>query len=274
MTGILNDLSTPALADAIKANLYKFFRYFKRSPRAEVYETPHVVRWHTSLPHPWFNGVLSTSAAPDTADQIIQETLAYFELRNVAGLTWWFEPGLPMADWGERLQAHGFRYDENTPGMAVDLSALNDAVKTPPNFTIASVENLEALKEWTRTFIAGFKMPEAWEAGLFDLMSDLGFDLPIRNYTGYRNGKPVATSNLFLAAGVAGIYFVATLPEARGQGIGAAMTLTPLWEAQQMGYRAGILQSSELGFPVYRRLGFEKLCAMDHYYRQGAEHDD
>jgi len=33
-----------------------------------------------------------------------------------------------------------------------------------------------------------------------------------------------------------------------------------------MGYRAGVLQSSEMGFGVYRKLGFEKLCAMEHFY--------
>ena len=266
MHDVLSDLSPPALARATKANLYEFFRYLGRSARVDFYESQSLIRWRTPVPHPWFNGVLVRTAPPEKADQTIEGMAAYFKSQNVEPFTWWLEPGLQATGWGKYLLAHGFGYDENTPGMAVDLSALNEDVKAPPNFTIVPVEDLEALKEWTQTFIAGYQLPPAWEAGLFDLMSDLGLDLPIRNYLGYIDGKPVATSHVFLGAGVAGIYFVATVPEARGQGLGAAITLAPLREARAMGYRAGILQSSEMGFSIYRRLGFQKLCNMEHYF--------
>jgi hypothetical protein len=33
-----------------------------------------------------------------------------------------------------------------------------------------------------------------------------------------------------------------------------------------MGFLAGVLQSSEMGFSLYRRLGFQKLCEMDHFF--------
>ena len=42
----------------------------------------------------------------------------------------------------------------------------------------------------------------------------LGLELPYRYYVAFLGGKPVAASMLFLAEGVAGIYSVATLPEA------------------------------------------------------------
>jgi predicted acetyltransferase len=72
----------------------------------------------------------------------------------------------------------------------------------------------------------------------------------------------VASSTLFLGAGVAGLYYVATLPAFRGQGIAAAMTVTPLLEARQMGMRVGVLQASDQGKGLYRRLGFETYCTL------------
>jgi predicted GNAT family acetyltransferase len=61
---------------------------------------------------------------------------------------------------------------------------------------------------------------------------------------------------------------VATLPEARGKGIGAVLTLGPLLDAREMGYRIGILQSSEMGFNVYKKLGFRHLCQIEYFHKR------
>lgn len=53
---------------------------------------------------------------------------------------------------------------------------------------------------------------------------------------------------------------VATMPEARRKGIGTAMTLDPLLQAREDGYNVGVLHSSEMGQPVYERMGFKRIC--------------
>jgi GNAT superfamily N-acetyltransferase len=120
------------------------------------------------------------------------------------------------------------------------------------------------LEKWAYASIVGFEHPDTDISIWFDVFAGLGFDQPQRNYVGPLDGEPVATSELFLAAGVAGIYVVATVPDVRRQGIGAALTLVPLREARAMGYRIGIQHSSPLGQGVYQRLGFREYCQMSH----------
>jgi ribosomal protein S18 acetylase RimI-like enzyme len=112
----------------------------------------------------------------------------------------------------------------------------------------------------------GYGLPVDWASITYDLWLKFGFDFPTRNYLGYLNGKPVSTSTVFYGGGAAGIYDVATLPEVRGKGLGAALTLKPLQDAREMGYRVGVLQSSEMGFNVYKKLGFRHLCQIENFY--------
>jgi GNAT superfamily N-acetyltransferase len=59
--------------------------------------------------------------------------------------------------------------------------------------------------------------------------------------------------------GVASVFGVATAPEVRGRGLGAAITLIAYDEARQMGYQHGVLFGTELGVPVYGRIGFREV---------------
>ena len=269
MSDVLEDLSTPALVRAIKDNRFEWYEDLGRSPKAEFYSSPGLTWLLTGVPFPGMNTVVRTQLTPDDVDEIIEETVAHFKSKNVTSFTWWAEPGTQPTDLGDRLLAHGFTYAEGAPGMAVDLLALNEDIRAPSDLRIKHVGDAGTLKQWGSTLISGFELPEGSEGAFFDLFIGLGFDLPLRNYLGSLNGEPVATAELFLGAGVAGIYGVATVPKARRQGIGAALTLAPLREARAMGYRIGILHSSEMGLGVYRQLGFQEYCEMSHYLWAG-----
>lgn len=141
--------------------------------------------------------------------------------------------------------------------MAADLMALPEDLPSPDRLEIVPVENGETLQQWIHIASIGFDVPEEYEEVWYDFFVEAVFDLPFRSYLALLNGQPVATSQMFLSAGVAGIYNVTCIPEARGQGIGAAITLAPALAARGMGYRIGILQASDLGARVYRRLGFQ-----------------
>jgi ribosomal protein S18 acetylase RimI-like enzyme len=78
-------------------------------------------------------------------------------------------------------------------------------------------------------------------------------------------GEPIAVASLYLAAGVAGIYNVATLPAARRRGIGTHLTDATLRAARSAGYRVAVLQATPEAIGVYRRLGFRPYCRLQSY---------
>jgi GNAT superfamily N-acetyltransferase len=265
MSDILRDFSAPVLVVAIKANLVDWWRYLGNSPQAEFYDSPELTWLLTGIPNSFVNPILCTRAGPDNLDANIERILAHFRSRGVSTFSWWTELGTQPADLGMHLADYGLTYREGGPGMAVDLLDVPEELPTPASLTIEPVKDTEALRGWAYASMIGFGVPETYVETWYDLFMGLGFELPLRSYLGNLNGKPVATSQLFLGAGVAGIYVVATTPAARRQGIGAALTLAPLRDALAMGFRIGILHASPMGFGVYRRLGFQEYCKMSHY---------
>jgi ribosomal protein S18 acetylase RimI-like enzyme len=260
------DMSNNALVSAIQANIGDLFRHLSKSASDEGYEDGNFTRWHTPIAHPWFSGLLCTTLPTKGGDAFIAESIQYFRKKKVDTFSLWLGPHLKLSDWESVLIPHGFRISKDTPGMAVDLHALNESTKTADSFEVRPAADEESIRTWARIFTQGYGLPLAWENHVFDLWMKLGLDFPVRNYLGYLNGEPVATSCLFLGGGAAGIYSVATLPEARGKGIGAAVTIKPLQDARDMGYRIGVLQSSEMGYSIYKRLGFQHLCQMEYFY--------
>ena len=260
METILKDTSKSALIAAIEANIFSLFGLFKYWPQAEFHDTVELLRTITDIPYPLFNSVLRPQLPSGTIDEVIDSTLAEYQSRNVP-MMWWTGPSTQPADLGRILSERGL-HESVSPGMAVDLTALPENYPLPEGFLIKRVENEEELDIWSRVLTGVFEMPDFVTEAFFDFFLNLGFDAPLLNYIGSIDDEIVATSSVFLGAGVAGIYNVATLESARRRGIGAAMTAGPLLEARSAGYRVSILESSESGFNVYRKLGFQEYCKL------------
>jgi ribosomal protein S18 acetylase RimI-like enzyme len=221
-----------------------------------------------------FKGVWRSRLAPGQVDDAIDETIAWFKARQAPFFFWWTGDSTTPADLGDRLQARGLldmaeqqsalapgirQTELGAPCMAADLHRMNEtALSTVPReFRIEEVTTEAALLDFKRVFVESYEIPEWAGQAWVDATQAIGIgQTPWRMFVGYLAGQPVATNMLFNGAGVASVYAVATMPAARGQGIGGAITLKPLLEARDEGYRHGVLFSTEMGQSVYERIGF------------------
>lgn len=267
MTALLNDLSNEhAVINAIEANMFSFWMNYGRRPEREAFEDERLMYFVTGVPHPLFNAVFRAQFTVSQIEPTISEIIHHYSARRMP-MFWWTGPQTLPSNLGDYLQRQGLRGGEKTPGMAMMLSDLPDNVPVPDDFQIEVVEDMAALGQWIEVVAAGNDVPATMHEALLELEAGRGFDGPLasRRYLGKLNGVPVTASALHLDVGVAGIYAVATLQEARGKGLGAAITLQPLLDARTAGYKVGILQASEMGYGVYKRLGFKDYCALEIY---------
>ncbi len=265
MDNVLGDLAPGSLATAIKTNLFDWYRYLGRSAAVECHDDPHLTWLLTGIPTAFLNAVFHMQLPADGGDKIIAEALDLFQARRVKQVFWYADPDGEESDVAKCLVSHGLTFDEGSPGMAIELMGLPDELPQMTGLTIMPVTTAEMLKKWVRTACIGYGLADSSQEIFYSLFANLGFDLPLRSYLALLQGEPVAVSQLFLSAGVGGVYCVATLSHARRRGIGTAVTLAPLLEARKLGYRVGILQSSQAGYPVYRGLGFREYCKLSGY---------
>ncbi len=264
---VLTQWSDAALVDAIEANFEAWWSYFRHAPQADVHDERELLWLTGGIPIKELSGVIRARFASERTleeiDQQITRMQAYFSAKRL-GLQWFIGPSTRPTNLGQRLEQHGFRLQDTTPGMAAQLERLPPELAMPPRLEIVRVSNPLHLQEWVAVAAQGYGEPPQPRLAVH---TALGFeeDAPLQRYMARRDGQPVAMSEVFLAAGVAGIYEVLTVPQARRQGIGAAITYTPLLAARARGYRVGVLQASSMGEPVYRRLGFEEYCQFKLY---------
>lgn len=271
---ILVQPSATELAAAVEGNLEALFRAMVTALDGEIEETDRLGRHLASPTNPMFKGVWRTRLTPEEAGAAIDETIAWFAMRQAPFFFWWTGAETTPFDIGERLVARGlidmaemstqmapgmYSSQIGAPGMVADLAHLDDSLlqRPPKGFTIEEVQDEAALDAFCRVLVAGFGMPEQMAQGWAQASQGAGIgDTPWQLYLGRLDGEPVATNMGFNGAGVASFYGLAVVPAARRKGIGAAITVAPLLAARNAGYRHAVLFSTDEAVPLYEHLGF------------------
>ncbi len=259
---ILSDFTQVSLERVILKQWNTLCLRMAKTPTVKLVETSSQTIMFTDTKEPLLNRVIQTKILEKDIEEAITKTIDFFKSRKVS-FCWQVQPDDTPRDLSDRLKNRGFVIDE-TPGMAIDLRELRipEAIS---GFTVEMVKTQEMVENFSRVLNRGSELtPDA--SHLFHAIhSSIGIVDDYRHYIGYYKGKPVATSSVQYADGVAGLYMVSTLPESRRHGFGSLISSAPLIDARDKGYRIGILHSSKMGYNIYLRLGFKEHCTMTGY---------
>lgn len=256
-----------AAARAVEDNFVQTWQVVAAAYGGELHDADGLV-WHSFRgpnEDPRSTSILRTDLPDSEADAAIDGMLAMLRERHLPAV-WWTWRGTRPADIGRRLLARGLQPWPAWPGMAMELDAL------PPQpqhdgFTVEVVRSSEQFGD-VLAVLGPLDMIGVF-AGAFERMGQAGgwgAEQSFQHFVGRTSdGKPVACATLCTAGNVAGIYAVAVAEDARRRGFGRAVSLAALQDGADRGYRFGVLQSSQMGFTVYRGIGLTLVCRLQAY---------
>jgi hypothetical protein len=125
------------------------------------------------------------------------------------------------------------------------------------------------LRDFDTVMIQGFPVDElrAGDQGAGRLTDARALRGPLHFYVGYLGEEPVTCAASLIGEEEVGIYMVATMPHARGKGYGGAITAATVASAPNL---PAVLQASDDGQPVYRRLGFQTVTPFTLWFKSRA----
>ena len=220
--------------------------------RATVTRAGGLVTIQTGLPFDWFNQVLvehaeatpegvlaAVARAREQGDPFVVRLRQGIDDRFIRTLTRaGLEPG-----------------ETSTPGMVafpIDHDSIGRG--TSPDLEIRRVTDARGIDVHCRVVTAGFGSDPSVALGT--ACADLLDRLECVVYVGYANGDPVVSGLGWRTGRTIGVYSIATIEAARRRGYGAAMTARVVADGVDAGCDVAALQASEMGRPIYERLGF------------------
>jgi GNAT superfamily N-acetyltransferase len=195
---------------------------------------------------------------PGSLGAALGELASAFDRAGVRAWTVW----VPEEDReaAELLGAAGHRLDASPMAMVADLARLREPADSELDWDdAAAIEDVTRINDLAYGFDVG-----TFSGALRSPPSGL----PLRLYQARVDGRPACVLGTVDDGDDCGIYLVATLKERRGLGLARRLLHAALLEARERGLRSSSLQATKLGYPVYERLGYEPICAIEMWERR------
>lgn len=254
------DAGLPADDNLVKSYVWGYAALMEKTARALGWPTLRTERFvavDAGTGFPFQNcAVPLRPFGADEADDLLAEISAFYAPR----------PGGPHLLWcgfpTPGLTGHGWQPMGHPPLMF--RPAGGEPPHRPDGLEITPVTTPGELEEFGTTLVEAFPVPEL--AGRpFGGYGPALLDLPgWRMWVGRIDGRPVATSAVHVHGGVNDVEWISARPETRGRGVGAAVTWTATLADPTL---PAMLIASDLGKPVYERMGYLSLTRFTLWFR-------
>ena len=221
------------------------WRTLAKATGRELVDDRGMLTYFSLAPAPNFNPTIVYEPLADPDASIAARAAAY----EARGLAFGFEIPEGLDERCEAAaRARGMTLRSTQPAMVLHpVGALPDP---DPRVRVVSIDDFD---EHLQVAAAGFgDTPDALR--VFSPLSMLEACLAFTAYD--EDGTPAATALTCVTGRDAGVFGVATLPAYRRRGLGTAATLAAIRAAAAAGAELVWLHASEMGEPVYERLGF------------------
>jgi GNAT superfamily N-acetyltransferase len=210
----------------------------------------------TNLPDPQLNSAFVERAPEDPGAALAAASQVFADHDQRLGIDlprgWYPDLERAAAELGMELVV-------SRPGMTAPVAAIAPAAP-PSGVELLPVAGERDLEEFWEIQAIVFEMKPEVVRGYVGIgaLGSPGVAL----FLARSEGTAVASSVSITSDGAVGIFGISTLPEARGRGIGAAVTAAAI-DAVRGEADLAWLQASEEGEGVYRRMGFRPVVDWD-----------
>ncbi|MBL8064160.1 MAG: GNAT family N-acetyltransferase, partial [Anaerolineales bacterium] len=244
-----------------------------RSPQAVTYESRGIKASSTGFKIPLLNLALGCSFPAGVSEAAIDEEIealkSLFASRNVPWY-WWMNSSPSPANIRELLHKHGIEFDDEDPplpAMAAPIGEISNLPTYPGHIQVWQAQSLTDLKSASLIRRIAFKFPAGEALTYFeDMAADWLNNPDVKLFlAGDSASEPVSIGAIIQAAGIPGVYVMATLPDQHRKGYGKAILTRLMNEAAKEGHSILALTASQAGFGLYSQFGFEHIFGFDFY---------
>jgi GNAT superfamily N-acetyltransferase len=231
-------------------------QFFELDPGAAIEAEPGWLFGAGSSTHPVISNGAFRRDDNVEATEFVARAKEFFSARERSFSIWVRGGQEEDRDLVEAAEAAGLQLVYEMPEMT--LAEKLEPPELPAGAELRKLTAVEQANDFWRVAITSY--------------ADIGF--PPEVFAGYTNhagllaenvvtflalleGEPVGIAMTMVSHGVAGIYWVGSLEQARGKGIGRAVTVAATSAGFDLGADIASLQASPMGKPIYLKLGYE-----------------